>query len=636
MRSQRSNKNKGSCDLTTKKDQKKTINKKVKNLKTKTQEETQNIEKGSQIQTDHEKQNIEPANIFDMQLEEEAHNSEKESQIQPDHDKQNIQPADIFEIQNEANPMHYSHSNLVLINKNIKFEQKYKYLGNPQGTGSFGTVFKCMHRETNMVRAVKIIQVENSENGGPELRKIRNEMDILRTLDHPNIVKTYEYFKENNKFFIVTDYCEGGELYDKILEKKCFDEINASNIVKQILSAINYCHKKSLVHCDLKPENIIFTDKSDANDNIRIIDFGNSIFFNPFEKLQVKFGSVYYVAPEVLNCSYDERCDIWSIGVILYIQLTGCPPFNGRNDKIIMEKIKICDYNLEGPKWENISDEAKDLVKKMITLDPELRIKTQDALSHPFFTNNSKNKVNVNEKHVAVQNRILKSLKNFRSESKLQEAIYFFLMTHLSNDQEKDRLLNVFLELDEDCDGKITTEDLKNCYEKVLGQSYDNVSDIASKIMENVDISGEGTINYSEFIAACIDKKKLFSEERLQTAFNLFKSNKDVDYITIEDLRKVFDKGCFQNLDDGLWTDLITEFNEKIENNENQGFKRQSSIDFVKKYSNNINDENNVTEIENKITFENFKKMMSMFASNDQFTQTQQLTQNNIFSQISV
>jgi calcium-dependent protein kinase len=133
----------------------------------------------------------------------------------------------------------------------------------------------------------------------------------------------------------VTDFCQGGELFDKIIEEKYFTEAKAAKIIKQVLSAIAYCHKRSLVHCDLKPENIMV----EKDDVVRVIDFGNSALCAKDKKLSSKFGSVYYVAPEVLGGSYNEKCDVWSIGVILFLLLCGKPPFNGSTDQIILKKV---------------------------------------------------------------------------------------------------------------------------------------------------------------------------------------------------------------------------------------------------------------------------------------------------------
>ena len=154
--------------------------------------------------------------------------------------------------------------------------------------------------------------------------------------------------------------------------------------MRQMLSAIAYCHERHLVHCDIKPENIMFESQG-GNNLIKIIDFGNSSECQGEARLTNKFGSVYYVAPEVLMSSYNEKCDIWSLGVILFLILSGRPPFNGASDQIILKKVYEGKYNMESPEWENISAEAKDLINQMLTYDYNKRVSAKDCLEHKWI-----------------------------------------------------------------------------------------------------------------------------------------------------------------------------------------------------------------------------------------------------------
>mmetsp|Transcript_24774 Transcript_24774/g.21999 ORF Transcript_24774/g.21999 Transcript_24774/m.21999 type:complete len:169 (+) Transcript_24774:252-758(+) len=164
-----------------------------------------------------------------------------------------------------------------------------------------------------------------------EKKMLFNEINILRELDHPNIVKMYEYFEDEKRYYIITEICKGGELFDEIIARGKFTEKDAAVLVKQILSCINYCHKNKIVHRDLKPENVLLEQNKDF-DQIKIIDFGTSLVHSENKLLDEKLGTPYYIAPEVLNKKYNEKCDLWSIGVITYILLSGMPPFNGNTD----------------------------------------------------------------------------------------------------------------------------------------------------------------------------------------------------------------------------------------------------------------------------------------------------------------
>jgi calcium-dependent protein kinase len=148
---------------------------------------------------------------------------------------------------------------------------------------------------------------------------------------------------------------------------------------------VNYCHKNNIVHRDLKPENVLLEASKDF-DQIKIIDFGTSLKFDPSKFLDEKLGTPYYIAPEVLNKKYNEKCDIWSCGVIMYIILSGVPPFNGANDQEIMKNVKIGKFSFSDPCWTNMSDKAKDLIKKLFTYDINQRPSAEEALQHPWIT----------------------------------------------------------------------------------------------------------------------------------------------------------------------------------------------------------------------------------------------------------
>lgn len=204
-------------------------------------------------------------------------------------------------------------------------------------------------------------------------------------------------------------------MFDKISEEQYFSESDAANIIKQVLSSMNYCHKRGVIHRDMKPENLLL-DKDESNPKIKIIDFGTATKFKPGEWLSQKFGTPYYIAPEVLKKKYNEKCDIWSCGVILYILLCGYPPFNGQNDKQIIENVLKGKFTLDEPEWDSISPEAKDFVSKLLIYDPSARISAEGALQHPWIKNFATN-VRVER---AVASNSLANLKNFRGQQKFK------------------------------------------------------------------------------------------------------------------------------------------------------------------------------------------------------------------------
>lgn len=210
-------------------------------------------------------------------------------------------------------------------------------------------------------------------------------MATLKRLDHPNILKLYEVFEDSKKYFLVTEYCKGGELFEEIVNKITFSEHEAAGIIKQVLQGVSYCHNIGIVHRDLKPENIL-VDKEQGG-ILKIIDFGTSAEFNKGDtaKLSTIHGTSYYIAPEVLQKKYDEKCDVWSIGVILYILLSGKPPFDGKSDNEITHKVLLGKYSMTDPVWEQISDAAKGLIHRMLDFDNKKRVTAREALQDPWF-----------------------------------------------------------------------------------------------------------------------------------------------------------------------------------------------------------------------------------------------------------
>jgi len=262
-----------------------------------------------------------------------------------------------------------------------KLRDHYR-IGKMLGSGAFGEVRVCVHRESGAQRAVKVLRKSHMDED--EKRMFFNEINILKDLDHPNILKMYEFFEDEKRYYIVTDICKGGELFDEIVARGKFSERDAAMLMKQVLGCINYCHQNHIVHRDLKPENILL-EQSKEFDQIKIIDFGTSLVCDDKVKLDEKLGTPYYIAPEVLAKSYGSKCDIWSCGVITYITLSGIPPFNGSSDQEIMKKVKLGKFSFADPVWNNMSDQGKDFITQLLTKDQNKRPTAQEALNHPWI-----------------------------------------------------------------------------------------------------------------------------------------------------------------------------------------------------------------------------------------------------------
>jgi len=271
-----------------------------------------------------------------------------------------------------------------------------------------------LHHQSNQLRAIKLIKKESVDYQDDE-KKFLKEIGILKYLDHPNILKIFEYFIDNKYYYVVTELCEGGELFDQLSKIHNFCEREASQIMEQIFSTVFYMHSKGVVHRDLKPENILIEKLNEDNIFIKLIDFGTSNYFDNRTKFSYKIGTAYYIAPEVIKQSYNNKCDLWSCGVILYILLSGMAPFDGKNDHEIMENVMKGAYNFDDEIWENVSEDAKRLIRNLIRFDPNKRYSAEQAYNDPWIQ-----KYKMKKKSDCPSNLInLKNLKKFCFKAKI-------------------------------------------------------------------------------------------------------------------------------------------------------------------------------------------------------------------------
>ena len=395
------------------------------------------------------------------------------------------------------------------------------------GSGAFATVKKVIHKITKQTRALKIIKKSEEE----DQKNLIREVNILSNLVHPNIMQIFEYYEDETFFYIITEYCAGGELFDAILEKGSFKEQEASFIMKQLLSAISYIHSNNIVHRDLKPENILL-DTDEGKNIIKIIDWGTARYYDKNKKMNRISGTPYYIAPEVLKENYDEKCDIWSCGVIMYILLCGYAPFNGETDEKIFEKIKLGKYTFPKKEWDYVSSEAKDLIKHLLEYNPKKRYSANDVLKHHWMI---KGNINVKIDKSFVLHSLV-NMKKFHAERKLQQAALTYIVNNLVSKKEKNKLLEVFQSFDTNKDGVLSKKEILNGYKKIM--PFEDATKEVEKIMNTVDIDGNGTIDYNEFVLATINKTKLLDKEKLEQTFKLF--DKDGNgFISKEEIEEV-------------------------------------------------------------------------------------------------
>lgn len=409
-------------------------------------------------------------------------------------------------------------------------KSKYK-LGSELGRGQFGVTLAARRVDDASDKteyAVKTIKkkILTSEEA---VEDVRREVKIMEELkDQPNVVHLFEVFEDRQTVYIVMECANGGELFDRIIEKGQFTEKEAATYVRQILKVVAQCHLKGIIHRDLKPENFLFkTKKHDKSappleDDLKATDFGLSDFFNEGQIFNEVVGSAYYVAPEVLRRRYGPAADVWSVGVIVYICLCGQPPFWGQTETAIFNEILKGRVNFSSPPWPRISNSAKNLISRMLTMDTRNRITAAQALSHPWV------RADGDAPEVPIDISVISHMKKFVGAGKLKKI---FMQSVASTYGEDDvRVLrDQFLSIDKDGSGTITIDEMRTVLKEQKGQKRTAIGDAEiENILKSMDLDGDGVIDYMEFVSATLAATALTRGEKeaykrhVRLAFNNF------------------------------------------------------------------------------------------------------------------
>jgi len=263
-------------------------------------------------------------------------------------------------------------------------EEKYE-LGKELGRGGFSIVREAVNRVSKEKVAVKFIEKKFVDQ--EELKLLQREIDIMARVQHRNVLRLFEIFDTAQQLSLVMELVNGGELFYKIVDKGSYSEIEARDIVRQLVEGVDYLHNQGIAHRDLKPENLLCSEMDDGKMVIKIADFGLSKAFSGESALETSCGTPDYAAPEVLRMdgAYDKSVDLWSIGVITYVLLCGFPPFYGKSQAQLFEKILNADFEFPEPEWTQISAEAKDFINHLLVLDVKQRYNTKQCLEHPWL-----------------------------------------------------------------------------------------------------------------------------------------------------------------------------------------------------------------------------------------------------------
>ncbi|GJS32406.1 calcium-dependent protein kinase 29 [Tanacetum coccineum] len=444
------------------------------------------------------------------------------------------------------------------------------HIGKELGRGQFGVTYLCTEKATGTKYACKSISKRKLVTK-KDMEDVRREILMLQHLTgQPNIVEFRGAYEDETSVHLVMELCSGGELFDRITKQGSYSEKEAAKIARQIVNVVHVCHFMGVMHRDLKPENFLMVSQDDDSP-VKATDFGLSVFIEEGKVYKEIVGSAYYVAPEVLRRRYGKEIDVWSAGVILYILLSGVPPFWGETEKAIFEEILDGNLDLQSPPWPSISAGAKDLISKMLTRNPKNRITADKALEHPWLKEGGE----ASEK--PMDSAVLTRMKQFRAMNKLKKLALKVIAENLESTEEIKGLKQMFNNMDTDGSGSITYEELKTGLTKLGSRLAE--SEI-QQLMEAADVDKNGTIDYIEFITATMHRHKLDREENLYKAFQFFDKDNS-GFITRDELKHSmtqYGMGDEETIDEVL-DDVDTDKDGKINYDEFVTMMRKGTVE---------------------------------------------------------
>lgn len=351
------------------------------------------------------------------------------------------------------------------------------------------------------------------------------EAEIFLSMDHPHVARLVDVYETPESISLVMECCDGGELYDRVAKRRRFSERDASHAVLQMLYAVNYLHGHGIVHRDLKLENFLY--ETEGSDHLKLIDFGFSRVWDPATRMAASCGTLAYVAPEVLGKNYTSQCDLWSLGVIIYILVCGSMPFSG-DQQAQMASIKRAAFSVRG-RFRNISATAQDLIQRLLVLDPSVRLTATGAMEHEWFKIHGRESATVPD----VETEVVSALLDFAKASRFRRACLFVMAWSLTND-ERAGVREAFLEIDRDRSGAISLGELKT----VLVNHLDVGDDKTKAVFDALDTSHHEEIHYSEFLAAMCSSRITLHDQLLQATFRRFDRD-DSGFISVDNLKEV-------------------------------------------------------------------------------------------------
>mmetsp|Transcript_23112 Transcript_23112/g.49213 ORF Transcript_23112/g.49213 Transcript_23112/m.49213 type:complete len:689 (+) Transcript_23112:185-2251(+) len=429
------------------------------------------------------------------------------------------------------------------------------------GTGAAGVVRKCTHRQTGIEFAIKCLNIGVIESD-EIIDALREEIFIMCQADHPDIIRLEEVYESDSQIYLILHMLTGGDMFDRLEEQPDYryTEVQCAHIVNQMISSVCYLHANKVIHRDLKLENFLFDDPE--SDNIQLIDFGLSKHFDEEgDKQSLAVGTPYTIAPEIIKGEYDEKVDVWALGVITYLLLCGDPPFGGMDEEALItvrQKILDCDLVFE-PKyiWDGISQEAKNFVKRMLTEDPKKRPSAAEAQQDEWLVKSASMEVDHGK---PLNPDLVKNLMGFKDYTNLQKTLLEVVSFTLLPEQIKD-MKDAFQKVDRDGSGEISLEELKEVLinysaSESESDSFTLTEEEVEMIFESLLIdTRQSTIKWHNFITAGLSRCD-YDDRNLRLAFNRLDQD-DKGFITINDLNEMLrsNDGAMDEAILNMWKD---------------------------------------------------------------------------------
>ena len=520
------------------------------------------------------------------------------------------------------------------------------------GEGSFGVVKKvCLINHEDTIRAMKIIPKQNIEEN-EEGTNFVDEISILKNLEHPNIMKIYECFEDEENVYIISEFCDEGDLLSKIEKVHSFNEIVVKFLMGQIFNAVAYLHSNRVFHGDIKLENVMIyklskkegmqisrintdlkknknlqkeidksfnnkTFKSQKSFNyildmynyeVKLIDFGCCKYLKQKKdnKISGIIGTAIYCSPEIIDDLYDEKSDEWACGVLMYMLLSGRKPFDGYTEEEIFANIKKGDYSFNYPEFKNVSKNCLKLIERLLEPNPKKRIKASEALHHEFFLENY-NPFTMNQD--VDKKDIEKILKIEKLPTKFHELIEAYLCFNFIEKEEEKNLNKLFRYLDHKEKNRLTSNDFKKAFKD---NNIEFTEEDINRIMDVLDSDGNNSIEYQEFLRAMCDKKALHSDENLKSVFETIDEDKK-GFINVDDIKNfIFKK---KEIEDKKFLEYLNRIgmnlNSKLNYDDFVDIIREKKLanfnEIKKEIKNEIIPEVNENEEENQIANEETK-----------------------------